>query len=226
VDTIEIPCPACGTINRVPEHAIPESGEVPCSACGERISFRAAPRGTTGAFRVPGSPLPPPSPPRDLLGDFLAESPGEGSRDERVTCPSCGHVFDPRSGREGRKTVLVVEDTDFFLYLATEVLGRRYETIGVRTAAEAREVLATRPVDLVVLDLTLPDAEGTDVLRALPRPDIPVLVYTSRDETSLLGPEWAILQSLGANDVVHKGINIEDTLLRKADELLAAPAGT
>jgi len=221
VDTIEIPCPACGTINRIPEDAIPESGEVPCMACGDRISFRAAPRGTTGTFRVPGTPLPPPPGPKNLLDDFLADE-DAGTGGHRVTCPRCGHVFDPEAEGQGRKTVLVVEDTDFFLYLATEVLGRRYHTIGVRTAAEAREVLATRPVDLVVLDLTLPDAEGTDVLRALPRPDIPVLVYTSRDETSLLGQEWAILQSLGANDVVHKGINIEDTLLRKADELLAA----
>ena len=59
-----------------------------------------------------------------------------------------------------------------------------------------------------------------EVLRALPDPDMPVLVYTSRDETTLLGDEWNLLQALGAKDVVHKGINIEETLIRKAEELL------
>ena len=55
------------------------------------------PRGTTGAFRVPGSPLPPPTGPRNLLDDYLAPR-DEDDESHLVTCPSCGHVFDPRTG--------------------------------------------------------------------------------------------------------------------------------
>ncbi len=230
-DIIEIPCPSCGDLQRIHEATVPPSGEVACSSCGDAIRFRAAPHGVTGAIRVPGTLLPPPVI-RTTHGDTMlrmedwdtGSATGDTKRKhaQHVACPACGHRFDAESALIRRPTVLVVEDTEFFLHLATEALSRSYETIGVRTVAEARAALATRPVDLVVLDLTLPDAEGTDVLRALPRHDIPVLIYTSRDETMLLGASWQQLVVLGARDVVHKGINIEDTLLRKTEELLTA----
>lgn len=230
-DIIEIPCPSCGSMQRIAEASVPRSGEVACSTCGDSIRFKATPHGITGAIRVPGSVTPPPVM-RTTFGDSMlrmedwdtgaAAGESKPKAGQHVACPACGHRFEARTALISRPTVLVVEDTEFFLHLATEALARSYETIGVRTAADARTVLATRPVDLVVLDLTLPDAEGTDVLRALPRKDLPVLIYTSRDETTLLGASWQKLVALGASDVVHKGINIEDTLLRKTEELLAA----
>ncbi|UCF68632.1 MAG: response regulator [Acidobacteriota bacterium] len=242
---LEIPCTACGKLIRLREDLVPADGELTCPECGDLIAFRSAPsspaaratsppavtpvegRGAGSSSRsaaAPSEPRPSDAPTPNRAHQTLIrieewedeEVTGDGS----VTCPACGHRFDAAMGDEARRTILVVEDTDFFLRLATDVLGSRYGTLGVRTAAEACEVLATRPVDLVVLDLTLPDAEGTEVLRALPRPDIPVLLYTSRDETSLLGPEWETLKALGADDVVHKGINIEDTLMTKVGELL------
>ncbi|HHN74084.1 MAG TPA: response regulator [Acidobacteria bacterium] len=220
---VEFPCPACGTVNSIAEAKVPESGEIRCGQCGETVALHQGSRPVSGAHQIPGSSLPPsPSRITDTLirvEEYAEQAATESS--EEISCPQCGHRFPLEEGQGGASTVLVVEDTDFFLHLATEVLGRRFRTIGVRTVAEARQVLATSPVHLVVLDLTLPDAEGTEVLRALPRPGIPVLIYTSRDETSLLGPEWQALSSLGASDVIHKGINIEDALLRKAEELLA-----
>lgn len=245
-EVIEVPCPHCGVIQNIPEHAVPPSGEVACAACGESIRFRAAGPQVTGAFRVGGSPLPPPSrrplpldplykldtwdtgpdgEPFDKSFSIAAPAP-ENSRPsqlaKQVRCPECGHHFDPASAIAVRPTVLVVEDTEFFLHLATQTLARHYDTVGVRTASEAQQVLRERTIHLILLDLTLPDAEGTEVLRALPQHDLPVLIYTSRDETTLLGPTWTQLQALGARDVVHKGINIEDALLKKTHELLSA----
>lgn len=241
IPDLEVPCPACGGINEVPEEEARRQGFVVCRFCGDSISVSLPRGGLTGAYRVPGSPVPPP------LGDPVIEGVSFAAWDEltgdssgpvagsgpaaapqagSVVCPSCGHCFVPVETGEGRPTVLIVEDTEFFLRLATDVLGRRYQTVVARSAAQARQVLATRPVDLVVVDLKLPDGEGADVLRALPRPNIPALIYTSRDETSLLGPEWSMLQALGAQDVVHKGINIEDTLLRKVGDLLMRVAPT
>lgn len=235
--SIEVPCPACGGINMILESDIPQGGVVVCAFCGDSISVMTPRGGLTGAHRVPGTPKPPP------FGDPLVEGLSFSAWDEvtgdasgpvgpgsaapgqdLITCPACGHAFAHEEGLSPKATVLVVEDTDFFVRLATDVLGKRYQTVVARSAAQARQILATRPVDALVLDLTLPDGEGADVLRALPRRDIPALIYTSRDETSLLGEEWALLQALGASDVVHKGINIEDTLLRKVGELLARSA--
>jgi CheY-like chemotaxis protein len=224
----DLPCPACGQVTRVSEDRLPPGGEIPCAACGEAISFRTAPetpvRATPpGPFRATGPRSPLTFKP---IPETSVASPAPGQRD--VTCPACGHHFDLReTSARGRRSVLVVEDTEFFLELATQALGRRYSVIPARTAAEARQVLATRQVDLVVLDLNLPDSDGAGVLRSLPRSDIPVLVYTSRDETQLLGAEWDALCALGARDVVHKGMNIEDLLLRKVDALIGiGPAGS
>ena len=239
-DLLQVPCPACGGVQEVAESSVPENGVISCLFCGEQISFRQAPSQApsqsrshppvTGIYKVPGSPLPPPQedagPSLGALDDWLPTGPvpEESPSGSSVCCPRCGHSFDPEAEATKRPTVLVVEDTEFFLTLATEVLGNRYRTLEARNAAEARKLLARERVDLLVLDLTLPDAEGTEVLRALPNPDTPVLVYTSRDETSLLGEEWELLQALGADDVVHKGINIEETLSRKADDLLGVPS--
>ena len=230
-DLLEVPCPACGGVQEIAESAVPENGVVGCLFCGEQISFRQAPNHppVTGMVRIPGSPLPPPQedkePSLGALDDWLDTGPvsDEASVGKSVCCPQCGHSFDPEREKAARPTVLIVEDTEFFLTLAAEVLGSSYSTLLARTAREARELLSKKHIDLLVLDLTLPDAEGTEVLRALPAPDMPVLVYTSRDETSLLGDEWNLLQALGAKDVVHKGINIEETLIRKAEELLGVP---
>ena len=220
-EEVEFPCPSCGTVNCIAETEVPASGDIRCGRCGETVSVL---QGTTPPATSPAKPSTHRQTTDTLIRVEDWESPsGEAERNSgEVSCPQCGHSFIPQGAGSERPTVLVVEDTDFFLHLATDVLGRRFKTIGVKTVAEARQALATSPVQLVVLDLTLPDAEGTEVLKALPRPDIPVLIYTSRDETSLIGPEWQALSSLGASDVIHKGINIEDQLLRKAEDLLSA----
>lgn len=217
VRMVDLPCPSCGQVTTLPETGLPASGEIACAGCGEVLSFRSAPHGVTGPVRLPEGGLtfaPPRHEPVEL------SPPAPRSTGPHVCCPACGHRFDPRTSGPARRTVLIVEDTNFFLTLATQVLGTRYAVIAARTGAEARQVLATRSVDLVVLDLTLPDADGVDVLRSMPRSGIPVLLYTSRDETQMLGADWEALRALGARDVVHKGINIEDVLLQKAGALL------
>ncbi len=231
-EEVEFPCPACGSVNRIAERLIPVTGEMRCGTCGETVSLRPA-QPLAPKPHVTGSiPRPVANPEQGgpsttgahLTGGFATTgsqpAPPQPSA-HQVCCPECGHRFDPAQARATETTILIVEDTDFFLQLAIDVLGKQYRTIGVRTVAEARQALATSPVDLVILDLTLPDEEGTEVLRALPRRDIPVLIYTSRDETSLLGAEWEMLTSLGACDVLHKGINIEEALMQKSNELLA-----
>jgi CheY-like chemotaxis protein len=227
-DEVEFPCPFCETVNRIPESLVPPSGEIRCGRCGETVALTTAPEGprtetgleteNTGGGHRTG-----PAYARSetlIRVDEWEEGPA-ATRSREVCCPSCGHCFDPDEAEGRLPTVLIVEDTDFFLDFAAETLGRSFRTLSARTVAEARRTLATRPVDLVLLDLTLPDAEGTEVLRALPRPDIPVLIYTSRDETAMIGEEWDALARLGASDIIHKGLNMEEALVSKAEGLLA-----
>ena len=219
-EVYEIPCPSCGSTHTLAENELPSSGELVCSRCGEGIHLRASGERATAANPPEGGDQPGGAAPRAGLLR-LEDWDAGGASAYNVTCPGCGHRFDPSTVQGARPTILVVEDTEFFLHLATEVLGGRYETLGVRTIRDALQVLGVRRIDLVLLDLKLEDGEGADLLRAMPRPGIPVLIYTSRDETTMLGSEWSRLRSLGASDIIHKGLNIEEALLQKVEDLLA-----
>lgn len=79
------------------------------------------------------------------------------------------------------KTVLVADDTAFVrdrFRGALERAGHRAE--GVRTGSELLSRLRKGPVDLLVLDLRLPQAHGLDLLRAIRKLDQPpaVIVFS------------------------------------------------
>ena len=109
-------------------------------------------------------------------------------------------------------TVLVVEDERDI----REVLRRYLERAGLSvlttgTGGEAIRLLTSAPPDLVLLDLGLPDVDGTDVLReihAAGRP--PVLVLTAR---STVDDRIHGLQ-LGADDYVTKPFSPAEVVLR------------
>ncbi|MES2965016.1 MAG: response regulator, partial [Bdellovibrionota bacterium] len=56
--------------------------------------------------------------------------------------------------------VLIIEDSPDQQVLLTQILGRKYETACVATAALARETLARERFDLILLDVELPDQSG------------------------------------------------------------------
>ena len=109
-------------------------------------------------------------------------------------------------------TVLVVEDERDI----REVLRRYLERAGLSvlttgTGAEAIRLLTSAPPDLVVLDLGLPDVDGTDVLRevrAAGHPPVVVLTARSTVEDRIHGLE------LGADDYVTKPFSPAELVLR------------
>jgi len=118
----------------------------------------------------------------------------------------------------GPRSVLVVEN-DPGSQAAIETLLRnantRIEMAG--SAAAALALLAQGPVDCIVLDLTLPDSDGIELLEQLRRESghehPPVVVYTARELSSA---EHRRLSEL-AQSVVLKGARSADRLL---DEVL------
>ncbi|WP_246831320.1 hybrid sensor histidine kinase/response regulator [Pseudotabrizicola formosa] len=83
------------------------------------------------------------------------------------------------------RRVLIVEDDPAQLEGLKALLGNsEVETVGAPTAAEALAVFRSQPVDCIVLDMTLPDATGFDLLEMLDSDDDPsfppVIVYTAR----------------------------------------------
>jgi DNA-binding response OmpR family regulator len=119
--------------------------------------------------------------------------------------------------------VLVVEDNvdvgDAFRVLF-EATGRRVSV--VRTVAEALAAARADRVDLMLLDLNLPDGSGLEVLEELSegasRPRVSVAL-TGRDEPAVVQKCY----DLGCAAVLVKPVPARE-LLRRADRWLSAAA--
>ena len=61
-------------------------------------------------------------------------------------------------------SVLVVDDEPLILTLLTQQLGHHFEVVTAATVEEAKRLFAARPVDIVVADLSLPEANGIQLL--------------------------------------------------------------
>jgi CheY-like chemotaxis protein len=177
----------------------PSSTPVNCPHCGK--SFIPEGAGTATADEAAAS------------ASTTAEPPGGK--------PASGAAPLPRTA--GRKTILVAEDTEFFLELVKETLGAQYRMLGARTKTEALELLGREPIDLVILDLTLEKSEdGLEVLANAEPLGLPCLIFTAGNEADLWGDGWTRLQAKGATDLLLKGMNIEEQLLNKVAALLAS----
>jgi DNA-binding response OmpR family regulator len=110
------------------------------------------------------------------------------------------------SAGEESSQVLVVDDDESVRVLVRKVLSRFGYTI--REAAnglEAIHSITTNPPDIVLLDLTLPDMDGTEVLERLRKTTaLPVIVVSARQEEQdrILGLD------LGADDYLTKPFSI------------------
>lgn len=196
---IEVRCSSCGKGYLVDTAKIPAAGGVvKCQSCG-------------GSIAVPPPVKPETRPPA---------APAAHAAPTEVVCPRCGMHFVPASGpaapRTGRRAVvLVVEDMEYFLEIAREALQGKYEVKAARNVDEASKALREGPVDVILLDIYLADGEdGLDLLRRHPKP-CPVLAFTAEDESEMYGEGWSRLQAAGIDDVVLKGMNVNEALLKK-----------
>jgi CheY-like chemotaxis protein len=148
---------------------------------------------------------------------------------DEVVCPRCNLHFYPRGRRddspvERRRTVLVVEDQEYFRQIATDALDDAYDVRTVGSSNEAREALRNGGIDLLVLDLTLDGGdEGRTLLKELRPKPCPILIFTAQDESELYGENWEELTRLGADDLVMKGMQVGESLKKKARVLLGLP---
>jgi excisionase family DNA binding protein len=102
------------------------------------------------------------------------------------------HLGDGHDDRRdpAKPVVLLVEDDSDFAMLEMELLraqGREFTHVHCNRMSEAREYLTRVPVACVLLDLTLPDAQGLDAIDQIRRaaPDVPVVVVTARDDEGM-----------------------------------------
>jgi len=107
--------------------------------------------------------------------------------------------------KAGRSTILVVDDNeDNRDMLARRLRRQGYEVLTAVGGRSALETLARAPLDLVLLDVMMPDLDGYSVLEQMKRDatlrDIPVLMISALDELDSV----ARCIQLGAEDYLGK----------------------
>jgi DNA-binding response OmpR family regulator len=129
-----------------------------------------------------------------------------------------------------RKRILVVDDEPQIVEVLQAYLEREGLVVqSASTVAQALEAIERFRPDMLILDITLPDGSGLDVLRAaaLPEGRIPSIMLTARAEETdrIVGLE------LGADDYVTKPFSPREVvarvraLFRRTEDRAAAPAG-
>ena len=118
----------------------------------------------------------------------------------------------PGSGRARPSTVLIVEDQpELMRALRINLRARRYDVLTARTGREALEAAAGQPPDAIILDLGLPDIDGTEVIVELRRwYRAPIIVLSGRTSP---GDKIGALD-VGADDYVTKPFAMAELLAR------------
>ncbi len=113
--------------------------------------------------------------------------------------------------RTGARVLLVEDEPGLLRALVINLRARQYDVV---TAGNGREALATaagRPPDAVILDLGLPDIDGTEVIVELRRwSKAPIIVLSGRASP---GDKIGALD-VGADDYVTKPFSMAELLAR------------
>jgi len=118
------------------------------------------------------------------------------------------------------KTILIVDDEPAARYGLRRALDGRYRVIEADSAAAARETMAAEPVDLLLLDVVMPDEDGLAFLKWLRGEghSLPVLMVSALDTAQ---PAVEALQ-FGATDYLVKGFELDELRTRVANLLKLA----
>ena len=110
------------------------------------------------------------------------------------------------------KKILLVEDNE------TIIIGLKYsleqegfKIISSKTKKETEEIILKEEIDLVLLDVTLPDGNGFDICKIIKEKlDIPVIFLTAQEEETSV----VIGLDLGADDYIVKPFRTRELISR------------
>ena len=113
------------------------------------------------------------------------------------------------------RVLLVDDEVEFLETLIKRMQRREVDVDGVGSGEEALTILQENPVDVVVVDVRMPDMDGIEVLREVKtrHPSIEVIMLTgyANIEVAVRGME------LGAFDYLMKPIDIDELLYKIED---------
>jgi len=118
------------------------------------------------------------------------------------------------------KKIAVIEDNEDNRLLVDAILEDQYETVNYVCGKEALQNLEQEQPDLILMDISLPEMDGPEVLKKLRQQEtmqaVPVIALTAH---AMKGDREKYL-ALGFNDYITKPIIDEDILLNAIKKLL------
>ena len=108
--------------------------------------------------------------------------------------------------------VLIIEDEQSISnFISTILAANGYDTLTVRSGAEALAMISSHCPDLIVLDLGLPDMDGMEVLRSVRKwSNLPVVVVSARQHER----DKVDALDCGADDYLVKPFGTAELLAR------------
>lgn len=121
---------------------------------------------------------------------------------------------------EAPHTLLVVDDNDENRDMLSRRLERRgYNVLSAEGGQAALDFLSEQSVDLILLDIMMPDVDGIEVLKRVrsrfDQDELPVIMATAKDDSE----DIVEALDLGANDYVTKPIDFAVVMARVQKEL-------
>lgn len=109
------------------------------------------------------------------------------------------------------KILFVEDEINIQTFVVALLEANGYQTITAQNASMAKALYASYVPDLVILDLGLPDIDGSSVLQTIRKDHFtPVIVLSARSEES----EKVKMLDMGANDYITKPFGSEELLAR------------
>jgi ligand-binding sensor domain-containing protein/signal transduction histidine kinase/DNA-binding response OmpR family regulator len=92
----------------------------------------------------------------------------------------------PSSGEDDKPSILIVEDnTDLLAFLA-DYFSAKYHVLTAKNGREALEIASTKPVQLVISDIMMPEMDGIELCQRLKSEmvtsHLPVILLTAKNE--------------------------------------------
>jgi CheY-like chemotaxis protein len=119
-----------------------------------------------------------------------------------------------------RRRILIIDDSALTLAMEKSVLeARGYEVQATETLMQFEKVLEGWRPDLILTDIHMPEAKGTDICRTLKSEyrtqDIPIVLFSSLPDHEL----ERLAEQVGADGYLSKANGLE-ALGEKVDELV------
>lgn len=109
------------------------------------------------------------------------------------------------------KILLVEDEANIRDFVKTYLVANEYQVLEARNNGEAKMLFMSHPLDLIILDLGLPDGDGLDFIKLIRQESsVPIIVLSARTDEK----DKVAALDLGANDYVTKPFGTAELMAR------------